>query len=115
MWANLDSPITSKSVGQWRKGLRSYELRLVEREAGPLLGDLGYDPSRQDESTSGDLNAIVYRIWAATRYCLATLAICLMWLIATGGDGVPLKVILGNTVRAHLPFERFRDRFGYRL
>jgi Sulfotransferase family len=114
MWANLDCPVTSGSVGQWKEHLRPYELRAIIREVGPLLSMFGYEADCRDE-TKRSKSLSVYRLLAASRYSLVTTGIWLAWLVVTRDYHVPLDVVLGNAVRAHLPYERFRDRLGYRL
>jgi hypothetical protein len=116
MWANLDRPVTTTSVGQWEKKLTPSELRVVETEVGSLLPAFGYFPEAAEARGIGTLGfTVTYRLWSTTRYVVGTLVIWLAWLLVTRDFQVPLDVVLGKAVRAHLPYERFRDRFGYRL
>jgi hypothetical protein len=116
MWANLDQPVKSNSVNQWKENLKTYELRSVERECGLLLTEFGYVPSWPDKiSLGGSIFHTMYQLYETIRYLIITAFIWLAWLVRTHDYSVPFNVVLGNTVRAHLPYERFRDRLGYRL
>lgn len=115
MWANLDCPVMAGSVSQWKEKLTPFELITVEREVGSLLTVFGYEGSLQNETSVSHLTYYLYRICAAAWYAIITTYIWLAWLIVTQNPSVPIDVVLGNTVRAHLPYEHFRDRLGYRL
>jgi hypothetical protein len=115
MWANLDRPVMTSSIGQWKENLKPSELRTVEHEVGALLSVFGYDASREEENTVGYVRYGLCRLCAAIRYAIVTLGIWLAWLLITCDRHVPIDVVFGNAVRAHLPCERFRDRLGYRL
>ena len=115
MWANLDRPVMISSTGQWKENLNPFELRTVEREVGALLSVFGYDAKPEKEKTVGYVRYGLYKLRAAVRYAVVTLGIWLAWLLITRDRHVPINVVLGNAVRAHLPYERFRDRLGYRL
>lgn len=114
MWANLDQPVTARSVGQWREKLTPVEQRVVEEETGQLLPLFGYDATPETAKIANLLYR-GYRLCAAARYLTVTWGIFLTWLIVKRDFRVPLDVILGNAIRAHLAYERFRDRIGYRL
>ena len=49
MWANLDRPVSTRSVKQWEKDLRPCEVRIVESEAGALLQRFEYELQRPRE------------------------------------------------------------------
>lgn len=115
MWANLDKPVNASSVGQWKKLLKPYELRAVEREVSPLCSEFGYDAGFPIDSALGDFVCAVYRFCAAVRYTIVTVGIWLAWLFITGDYRVPLHIVFGNAVYAHLPYQRFRDSIGFRF
>lgn len=114
MWANLDRPISTRSVRQWEKDLSPCEVRIVEGEAGALLEKFGYEPSGRESIESRTL-CRVHKLGAAMRYALVTRAIWLAWLVSRRDHRVASDVIRGDAIQALLPYERFRDRLAYRL
>lgn len=114
MWANLDRPISSESVGQWQRSLSPSARRAVLRQTGHLLSKAGYSDDLLPRR-GPDLSLITYEIVAAARYWLVTSAIWIAWVTRTGDYRVSFDVVTGEAVRAHRPFERFRDRWAYRL
>jgi len=112
MWANLDKPLSPKSINQWKNSLKKYELEAIENELTPLMHELGYTPVC---STNNKFKTIFFKIGSSIRYYSVSFLIWLTWVIATQDYSVSLSVILGKAVRAHLPYERFRDRIGYSL
>jgi hypothetical protein len=114
MWANLDRPVTARSVKQWTKVLRPCEVRTVEREAGDLLDKFGYEASGRGKIVSRALCS-VYKLGASMRYAFVTRAIWLAWLVSTKDYRVAPNVVRGDAIAALLPYERFRDRLAYRL
>ncbi len=115
MWANLDRPLTSRSVGQWKRSLGPCELRAIEREVGLLPREFGYEVNGPRGNWWARLACAMYSFLEAVRYSLVSVGIWLAWVVVTRDLRVPIDVVLGNAVRAHRPYERFRDRFGYRL
>ncbi len=113
MWANLDKPITADSAGRWEGRLTPCEVRVIEQEAGELLHRFGYGTAPRNSGVSAACH--VYRYASAVRFFLVTLVLWLGWLLRTGNYRVPKAVLLGTAVRGHRPYERFRDRLGYRL
>jgi sulfotransferase family protein len=114
MWANLDRPVSTRSVKQWEKELSPCEVRIVEGEAGPLLDKFGYESSGRGSVISRTF-CRVYKLGAAVRHALVTRAIWLAWLISKKDRRVAPDVIRGDAIQALLPYERFRDRLAYRL
>lgn len=114
MWANLDRPVTARSVKQWEKELRPCEVRTVEREARGLLEKSGYKASARGNIVSR-LLCSVYKLGAAVRHVFVTRAIWLAWLITKRDYRVAANVVRGDAIAALLPYERFRDRLAYRL
>jgi hypothetical protein len=114
MWANLDRPVTARSVKQWERELRPCEVRTVEREAGVLLDKFGYKASGRGGIVSR-LLCRVYKLGATVRYAFVTRAIWLAWLFSTRDYRVAPNVVRGDAIAALLPYERFRDRLAYRL
>ena len=49
--AQLQKPISEKSIGSWRKGLSPAELRLIETVAGPVMVERGYPLEADRPST----------------------------------------------------------------
>jgi|HubBroStandDraft_6_1064221.scaffolds.fasta_scaffold11082_5 hypothetical protein len=115
MWANLDRPITGSRVGRWRESLGSCEQRLVEREAGELIQRFGYDSAIKNTNSRSSVFCRSYEFGSVVRYLAVTAGIWLAWIAATGDFSVPHNVVFGNAIRGHNPYERFRDRIGYRI
>jgi hypothetical protein len=115
MWANLDRPIKTNSVGQWKTKLNRAELQIIQREVGSLLTTFGYDQSPCNYSKIGSMICSLYQACDFLRYILVTVFIWCMWLLFTRDYRVPFNILCGNAVRAHHPYEYFRDRFGFRL
>lgn len=114
MWANLDRPVSTRSVKQWEKDLAPCEVRTVESVAGPLLDKFRYERSDRGGIVSRALCRL-YRAGAAVRHALVTRAIWLAWLVSTRNHRVEPGVVRGDAIQALLPYERFRDRLAYRL
>ena len=114
MWANLDRPVSTRSVKQWEKDLRPCEVRIVESEAGALLQRFEYEFSGRGSIISRML-CRVYKLGAAVRHALVARGIWLAWLASTRDTRVEPSVIRGDAIQALLPYERFRDRLAYRL
>lgn len=115
MWANLDRPLNQSSVGQWKNKLNKFELKVVTTMVKPIINEFGYNIIDQKESYLEKATFLFFSFLAHFRYMVVTTLIWLAWLWTHQDIKVPLNVILGNTVRAHLSYERFRDRIGYRL
>jgi hypothetical protein len=114
MWANLDRPVSTRSVAQWEKELSPCEVRIVEGEAGGLLDRFGYERRGRGGMISRALCG-VYKLGAAMRHALVTRGIWLAWLVTTRNRRVTSDVMRGDAIQALLPYERFRDRLAYRL
>ena len=114
MWANLDGPVNPRSVGQWQRYLRRYELNSVMRETGSLLSKCGYIKDG-NVGICETLADEIYRLSAAVRFWTVTASIWLAWIALRRDLSMPCAVVTGDAVRAHRPYERFRDRLGYQL
>lgn len=115
MWANLNRPVTAENVGRWRRALTTCEMLTVEYVVGPLLEEFGYDRATAEPFWRKWLCGLPYRLKEGSRFMLVTLILWLQWGVRTGRWRVAREVLLGKAVRGHRPYERFRDRFGYRL
>jgi hypothetical protein len=114
MWANLDRPVGAHGVGRWRSTLSRHEVRAVERETGDVCTALGYD-SDFSERVRAKVDGRAYRATAGLRYASVTAGLWVAWMVASRGSRVPRAVVLGDAIRGHRPYERFRDRHAYQL
>jgi len=112
MWAKLDEPVSTASVGRWRETLGRSEVVAVERTTGELLEAFGYRASETPRVPAYD---VAYLAWSQGRYFVVTLALWVTWLMRIHDFSVPASIVTGRAVRSHHRYERFRDRLGYRL
>jgi hypothetical protein len=116
MWANLDKPISPMSVGQWKDGgLRPLELLAVARETSSSRQNYYRAPCDNCGGIWQNIAYAWYKTYASSWYLGVTIWIWLRWLMKNRNVHVSREMIFGNSIREHHPYERFRDRIGYRL
>jgi hypothetical protein len=113
MWAHLDEPVSSNAVEQWKTQLSATDVALVERSSREVMQHFGYEP-RAQRSTLMSAAVLLRGFESSARYFAVTATLWVIWSLRRRGR-VQLDVVFSNAIFGHRPYERFRDRWGYRF